>query len=123
MEAAMGRNIQKAKHGLLGTGQVSESHRRLSPCVVLLAETGPSWLLLCPQSLGNSPSWGCEGTGVGGSRVSAGSMAFMPITSPRLSFVQCPIFGVLLSLVSRETEEKAGVSWVMDENAFRFDVV
>ena len=47
----------------------------------------------------------------------------MPITSPRLSFVQCPIFGVLLSLVSRETEDKAGVSWVMDENAFRFDVV
>lgn len=47
----------------------------------------------------------------------------MPITSPRLSSVQCPTFGVLVSLVSRETEEKAGVSWVMDENAFRFDVV
>ena len=41
----------------------------------------------------------------------------MPITSPRLSFV------VLVSLVSREAEEKEGLSWVMDENAFGFDVM
>ena len=90
MEAAMGRNIQKAKHGLLGTGQVSESHHRLSPCVVLLAETGPSWLLLCPQSLGNSPSWGCEGTGVGGSRVSAQGVWL----SCQSLLQGCPLFSV-----------------------------
>ena len=47
----------------------------------------------------------------------------MPITSPRLSFVRCPTLGVLVSLVSREAEEKEGLSWVMDENAFGFDVM
>ena len=71
MEAAVGRNIQEVTCSALGIAQVSEAHHQLSPCVVLLAETGPSWLLLCPQPLGSSPTWGCGGKGAGGSRVSA----------------------------------------------------
>lgn len=50
-------------------------------------------------------------------------MTLISIVSIKVALCSCPPLGELVSLVSREARERAGLSWVVDGNMFSLDVV